>query len=208
MTMDNPPDGGPENMTVSGLREQEIDPKDLAELRSSCRLHSLDIKSGAGLPVSWVEPGLLPEWVNTAELEIGAPRSLKLRIVPLPKKAKVRRLRIAPPRVPVNRGLPLMLEQPVTRNRMLMGELGEGQHKTLFKKIFEKYGEMADRLHVAAVFAHIPPEAARSIELDPDLRSLRFTLPTDVSPRGMTEGYYLVVLHGDPGETKNLLVRL
>ena len=193
MTPDNFRDD-PER-TASGLREGEIDPGDLAALREACVLNT----PGFSLPT--------PE-VHSAELEIGAPQPLKLKIAPLPRRAKINRVNLDPPRPRINRGLPLAMEQPITRHRMLIGDLSEGQCKSLFKKIYDRYGPLAEELHVMAVFAQVPPEAARTIELAPDLRTLRFTIPPDVSPRTIKEGFHLAVLEGAGGQTRNLLVRL
>lgn len=194
--------------TVSGLHEEQIAAADLTALRGACVLHALDLTTVADLPVEWAPPGLAADQTHTVELAIAAPPALKLRIAPLPRKASLNQIKPTLPALRVRRGLALMLEQPVTRPRMLMGELSKDQHKQLFRKLYDKYGEQAQELHVEAIFAHIPAAAAKTIQLDADLRSLQFVLPPDVSPRGVQEGYYLVILAGRRGETRNLLLRL
>lgn len=192
--------------TVSGLHEHEIDPADLARLQAAFVCRSVD--PAGDPPDGWAGPELDSGQIHTAGLDIGTPRALKLRIAPLPRRARVRPLKQQPPDVTIRRGLARMLEQPIRRRRTPLGELSPAQQKALFRRLYEKYGELANGLHVQALFAHIPPEAAHSIELANDLRSLQFALPPDVSPRGVREGFYLVILSAAAGETRNLLLRL
>lgn len=181
--------------TASGMHEDQLAAEDLARLREAVVLRSVTVGLRIGEPQA-IDPGLALR------------SSVRLAIAPLPKRARIKRLGLKQRTATVRRDLPRALAQPVRRRRLLLGELNDEQEKLLYRQLYEQYGPQAREFEVAAVFAHVPPEAARSVRIAPDLRSLLFVLPADVSPRGIEAGHYMVVLREKHGKTSTALVRL
>jgi len=201
-----PPDGTdpPEPGTVSGLDERQIAPQDLDTLRAACKIHDLFIAQ----PALTIEAGLADGQVSCFDPEIPVAGHRRIRPVPLPERCRVRRVNIVPPALRRQRDLPLALAQPVRRRRLLPIDLSERQAKLLHRKLYERYGDQAETMRIAAVFPHVPPEAVGAIRLAPDLSRLTFTLPGDVSPRGIKPGSYLVIIKDGTDKTRNVFLRL
>lgn len=193
-TADEPRDR-PVAETSSGLHEDQIDDADIARLRAAAILRSVNLSVSPG-HLSRIEPGVTVR------------SGLRLAIAPLPTKTRVRRANPKADKAVIRRDLRRALAQPVRRRRLLPDQLDSQQQQELYRQLYEQLGERARQLDVAAVFAHIPREAAQSARLADDLRSLYFVLPPDVSPRGVKAGHFLVVLRDSSDQTSTALVRL
>jgi len=196
--------------TVSGLDEKQIDRADLEALRAACRLNQLlpeplisEEPSKAPLDLGAVHPSLV-----AVDLAVAEPVSQRIRIAPLPRRSQIRRLPLQLGLTRVRRNLKLALRQPIRRSKLRLGELKAAQEKDLYRKLFEKYGKRAQEMTVEAVFAHIPPEGAKSARLSEDFESLEFRFPANTSPRGAVAGHYLVVLSDPRHKTWSVLFRL
>jgi hypothetical protein len=196
-------------LTASGLDESQIDAADLKALRGSVRLRSLPLDMAVATTklAAW-ECALPSGSLRSIEPGCATPRKFALRIVPLPHKAVIRRLAQQTPSARLMRDLPLALRQPVRRRRIRPDDLPEAMLKTLFTKLFEKYGEQARQMEITAVFPHVPPEAAGAITVDPALAWAAFELPAGVAPGKARAGFYLIVLSAPEGETRKVLLRL
>jgi hypothetical protein len=196
-------------LTASGLDETQIDAADLKALREMVRLRSLT--PGITVPTAklagW-ECVLPPGSISLIEPGCTAPRTLTLRIVSLPRKATLRRLAPPAPQVRLQRGLPLAQRQPVLRRKLRPDSLPEEMLKSLYTKLFEKYGDQARRMKVAAIYPHVPPEAAGAISVDPALAWAAFELPAGMAPGKARAGFFLIVLSTPGGETRKVLLRL
>jgi hypothetical protein len=108
----------------------------------------------------------------------------------------------------VHRDLRLALRQPICRRKLRLGELSVAREKELYHQLYAKYGERARHMTVQAVFAHIPPEAAKSARFSDDLSHVYFRFPGNVSPRSASGGHYLVVVIDEQRRTGSVLFRL
>ncbi|GEM_PF-2288949 len=189
------PDEQAADGTASGLHEDQIAAEDLARLREAVVLRTISPAITPAEPRR-VEPGITPR------------SGLRLAVAPLPGKPRIRRLKPELGKAAVRRDLRRALTQPIGRRNLLIGELRREQERQLYRRLYEQYGEEARRLEVAAVYAHVPPEATYSARVTDDLRSLYFILPPDVSPRGIESGHFLVVLRDPHGKTSTALLRL
>jgi hypothetical protein len=156
----------------------------------------------------WIKPELDSNRMHDVDLAIGTPPALWLRSAPLPKTARVMRTKLAVQRAKCHRDLHLAMSQPIRRRRMLHGELTKAMERELYRKLYLQYGESAEQMVVQAVYAHVPPDVAKSCRTSADLRYLYFTFPTDVSSRSAEKDHYLVVLRTGEGETRHALFRL
>lgn len=189
------PDDKPLGDTASGLHEEQIAAEDLASLRDAVVLRTVNPAITPAVPIR-VEPGIKPR------------SGLRLAVAPLPGKPRVKRLKPDVGKAVIRRDLRRALTQPIGRRNLLIGQLNSAQEKQLYRQLYEQYGEEARRLEVAAVYAHVPPEATHSARVTDDLRSLYFILPPEVSPRGIEGGHFLVVLRDPHGKTSTALLRL
>lgn len=201
--------GRSEPPTASGLDEAQIDAADLQVLRDLVRLHTIapGMAVAATALAGW-ECAMPPGRIKHVEPGCPAPRRLGLRIVPLPHQAAIRRLPQPKLAVRLKHGLPLALRQPVRRRRLRLDDLPPEMLKSMFTKLYEKYGEQARHMEIAAVFPHVPPEAANAISVDPALAWAAFELPAGVAPGKARAGFYLIVLSTPEGETRKVLLRL
>lgn len=194
--------------TVSGLDETQIDAADLRKLQEAFRLRQALPLPDQGADQRWISAGLRAESIHIVEPAVSTPAIRRVRIEPLPSGSGIRRYKLPAGLFHVRRDLKLALSQPVRRRRLNLGELSAKQEKELYRKLYEKYGERAKSITVQAVFAHVPPEAARSARLSSDLRLLSFVFPPDVSPRSAEEGHYYIVLQDERNKTWSALFRL
>ena len=194
--------------TASGLDESQIDSADLQALHDIVRLHTIALGTAvqARRLENW-ECSLPPGSIRAIEPGCAAPRRVTLRLAPLPHKVAIRRLPQPTSSIRIKRDTPLAQRQPVRRRKLRPDDLPEAQLKTLFTKVYEKYGELARGMEIAAVFPHIPPEAANAISVDPALAWAAFVLPPAVAPDKARAGFYLIVLTA-PNETRKVLFRL
>jgi hypothetical protein len=196
--------------TVSGLDERQIDEKDLERLRAACRLNSI-LPAGASAgaeSTGWHGLRSLEPVLHFIDPAGSAPASRRIRIAPLPRRSRVHRAVLPIGMTRVHRDLRLALRQPVCRRRLRLGELSVHQEKELYRQLFAKYGERAHQMTVQAVFAHIPPEAAKSARFADDLSCVYFRFPGNVSPRSAAGGHYLVVVADERHKTRSVLFRL
>lgn len=196
--------------TVSGLDEKQINPGDLEELRTVCRVNQLlpDAPAGGEQQKAPLDLSLVQPTPQTIDLAVAEPISQRIRIAPLPRRSKIRRASLPPGQIRVRRNLKLALRQPIRRSKLRLGELKAAQETELYRKLFEKYGRGAQELTVEAVFGHVPPEAAKKARLSDDLEILEFRFPANTTPRGVQAGHYFVVLSDRQRKTWSVLFRL
>jgi hypothetical protein len=197
--------------TASGLDEQQIHPEDIAALQALFKPRALlpgVVLSCHSQPAGFIPPGLLREACHAAGLTLGQPRNLRLRFVPLPDKVRLRKYAWPPPKLKLRKDLQAALACPVLRRRLHVEDLPRQVQKALFEAMFRKYGEEARGMAVRAVFAHIPPEAAPSAKLGPELEVATFLWPANLAPAKAKAGHYLVVLAQPDGKTRNVIFRL
>jgi len=186
-----PPENHNPESTISGFNEKHIAQQDVDELRDACRLHVLLSKDKQAPDIDgrrWIKPELEGSRIRDVDLAIGTPPALWLRSAPLPKTARVMRTKLAAQRAKCHRDLHLAMSQPIRRRRMLHGELTKAMERELYRKLYLQYGESAEQMVVQAVYAHVPPDAAKSCRTSADLRYLYFTFPTDVSRHSIHQG--------------------
>ena len=197
--------------TASGLDEQQIHPEDIAALQALFKPHSVTLGVQASLyrhTASMIEPGLPQDTCHQAELELASPRNFTLRIVPLPARISARQVSLRMPRMKLRKDVKAVMASPVLRRRQHVDDLPRPVQKALFESVFRRYGEEARNMEVRAVFAHIPPEAAQSIKLGPELEAATFTWPANLSVAKAKPGHYLVILEQPDGKTRNVIFRL
>jgi len=199
-----------DNGTVSGLDETQINAEDLARLREACQLVRLLPAEvvGDAPDTAPLDLGLVDLTFHSVELVVSEPVSQRIRVAPLPRRSRIHRAVLPVGMVRVRRGLRLALRQPIRRCKLRLGELSAAQEKELYRQLFSKYGGQAQEMTVQAVFAHIPPEAAKNARISDDLSNLYFRFPANVTPRGAKGGHYLVVVSDERHRTRSVLFRL
>lgn len=208
--MPEPPDTRPvPPLTASGLDEAQLDPADLQALRDAVKLRTCGLEAGATFRrLEDFHPELQLAGLHFVECGLLPLQALALRLAPLPRQAAVRRLAWREPQAVVRHATALAQQQPVRRSRLRPDDLPPAQLKALLAAMYKKYGPEAGELEIAAVFAHVPPEAKAAIGIDPALRWAAFTLPAGTTPQAAHAGYYLVVLRAKNNETRKVLFRL
>lgn len=196
--------------TVRGVEEGQFTAKDRARLRAACLVERLlpQAPDAAHQDPTPLDLGRANLSVHDVDLPIGEPGYRRVRIEPLPGNSQIHQVILPIGLIRVRHDLALALQQPIRRNKLRLGELKAAQERELHRKLKEKYGERAQGMTVEAVFAHIPPESAKTARLSKDSASLEFSFPADVSPRSAAAGHYLVVLRGRRNRTWKVLFRL
>jgi len=206
----------PRQLSASGLDESQLSAEDLQALHAAVVLRSAPLGMAAKLhtlaqdDLQAGRPEPIPRGAAPAA---GAIRALKLRIAPLPDKVRLKRLNTALPTPRYRRDERVARALPVVRKRLIIGELSSEQEHALARGLREQFGVDLSGWRVAAVFAHVPPEAKGAIVVDPELRWAAFSLPRGLPPQKCQAGYYLVVLtetdvEDSAGKTRKLLLRL
>ncbi len=207
-----PEDGVERNVpSASGLDERQIHPDDIAKLQALFKPRQLAPGLAARLhaiPPDAPPRGSTQNWTHGVPLELTAPRNLRLRLVPIPTKITVRRHSFPAPRIKLNKDLKAALNWPVLRRRLQVDDLTRPVQKALFEAIIRRYGAAAKEMEARAVFAHIPPEAAQSVKLGPQLEAATFNWPAHLPVAKAQAGHYLVVLEQPDGKTRNVIFRL
>lgn len=194
-------------VSASGLDERQIAAEDIAALQALfvpieaklgvlAQNYSLDLES-LGL-------AQLPGICDIA-LGVPEPRPLRIKIAPLPKIPRPKLLAIKVPRLRFCRDLHTAMLQPIRRKKLGLSMLTDGQQANMSRELLKKFGPSANKMYLLAAFAHIPPDCAKSIRLDPDLRYATFVPKSNSSSR---KGFYLLVLEGPGNQTEKVLVRL
>lgn len=194
-------------VSASGLDERQIAAEDIAALQAlfvpieaklgvGAQNYSLDLESlGLAQP-----PGICD-----IPLGVPEPRPLRIKVEPLPKIRRPKRLPVKAPRLRFHKDLQSCMKQPIRRRKLRLSMLTEEQQANMSRELQKKFGPGANELNLVAAFAHIPPESAKTIRLDQDLRYATF-VPTG-SSRNKT-GYFLLILEGKENKTEKVLVRL
>ncbi len=209
--MDNlPPDDkhrGLELVSASGLDERQIAPVDIAALNALFRSEAVPLDIGCGIcsiDLEAVQPKLACSAFEVG-LGIPEPRPLRIKVEPLPRKVKTRRMPLKTQRIKTKANQPASMAQLVSRKKMRLSMLSEKQQENMSKELFKKYGAEAQSMYLVAAYANIPPESAKSIRLDNQLRFATF-IPNH--PGRNQGGYYLLILERKDGQTEKVLVRL
>lgn len=201
---------GEEARTASGLEERQIAAQDLRELQGLLKVRQLSLSSPT-LPMHSLAPGVDLPPVREVLLSLSAPRTLKLRLVALPDRARLKALKFETPRLKLQHSLELIQRQPVRRQRILPAELSPAQREALARALFKQYGKAAQGLMPVALFAHVPPELKDGLRLSSDGRCLGILVPRGFHANKASSGTWLVLLEDREAagaETRRILLRL
>lgn len=145
---------------------------------------------------------------HSAELGLQAPRSLKLRIEPLPHRAQLHRTQLRQPRLILRRGLDPVQRVPLSRRRLSLHELSDEQGKAILRAIYKKYGDEAHNLHLEAVYQEVPAELAAKVRFASGGQAALISIPPGFQAAQASAGCWLVELSTPNGATRRTIFRL
>ena len=195
--------------SISGLDTGGIDARDIQHLHDCFRFSKLSAAVHAScrlMPATLFRSAAASRF-QKVQLEISSPSSARRGLARLLGSKPFTSLQMPAARISVRKSLETALQLPVPRSRMFADELPRSSQETLFRCIYEKFGEEGHELDVIALYRHIPPECAGSISIESELRRAWFT-PGSAAKRRYSAGYYLVILRGKSGKLRRVLFRL
>lgn len=201
----NPPE------TASGLDPTQLAAEDIAPVEALFAPRRLPVDDAFPFAAQAVDPQEAgPHSITARAVELGlhAPRSLRLRIEPLPHRATLHRTQFRQPRLVLRRGLDPVLRVPLSRRRLSLHDLSDEQGKAIVRAIFKKYGEEAHGLHLEAVYPEVPAELAASVRLAPGGQAALISIPPGFTPAQASAGCWLVELSTPEGATRRTIFRL
>lgn len=196
--------------SASGLHEEDIAAEDIEQINALLRVKRLVFPESTPA-LQLLELPRAQAALHDVGLQLAVPKTLKLRIVALPERARVHALKIDHLRARLHHSLELVQRQPLRRRRILPGELSAEQREALLRALYKQYGRAAEKLMPEALYAHVPPELKDSLRLSPDGASLGILVPKGFNAARATPGHYLILLseRGEAGtETRRILLRL
>jgi len=198
--------------SASGLDLSQIAPQDLAEIDALFTPKFLQWEAPAAVlrPIDLSRDPRFRSELQLASLTPGLspPRTLKIKVLPLPNRIHPRHMPLELRRPQFHRGLGPVLRQPIRRQRLGLSQLPIPLQEALLRALFKKYGEASHDLHIQGIFAHVPPELAPGLRISRDGREAALQMPAGFDARRATAGHYLVVLTTNSGETRRVLFRL